>query len=88
MSEPDTTDLRTGAPIHDVDLTLPGAGHWEEILNSDAQEFGGSGVGNFGGVGTDANGNTRLVLPPLGVLWLRHRAGRHQDRRKLPAEHA
>jgi 1,4-alpha-glucan branching enzyme len=64
----------SGAPIHDVDLTLPATGHWEEILNSDAQEFGGSGVGNFGGVGTDANGNTRLALPPLGVLWLRHRA--------------
>ncbi|HCJ49484.1 MAG TPA: 1,4-alpha-glucan branching enzyme [Microbacterium sp.] len=63
----------SGSPIHDVDLTLPAVGPWEEIMNSDAQEFGGSGVGNLGGVTTDAHGNTRIVLPPLGVLWLRHR---------------
>ncbi len=63
----------SGAPVHDLDITLPEAGVWAEVLNSDAQEFGGSGVGNFGGVTTDAAGNARLVLPPLGVLWLRHR---------------
>ena len=63
-----------GSPRHDVRITLPEAGAWAEILNSDAQEFGGSGVGNFGGVTTDADGTATVVLPPLGVLWLRHQA--------------
>ncbi|WP_405375860.1 MULTISPECIES: 1,4-alpha-glucan branching protein GlgB [unclassified Microbacterium] len=63
----------SGSPIHDVEVTLPHGGAWGEIFNSDATEFGGSGVGNFGGVQADASGNARLVLPPLGVLWLRHR---------------
>jgi len=61
-----------GSPRHDVHLTLPETGAWAEILNSDAQEFGGSGVGNFGGVTTDADGTAQVTLPPLGVLWLRH----------------
>ncbi|MFS0867311.1 1,4-alpha-glucan branching protein GlgB [Microbacterium sp. 179-B 1A2 NHS] len=64
----------SGAPIADLDITLPGTGAWVEILNSDAEEFGGSGVGNLGGVTTDAHGNARVILPPLGVLWLRHDA--------------
>jgi 1,4-alpha-glucan branching enzyme len=36
--------------------------------------YGGSGVGNFGTVHADDNGRATLVLPPLGVLWLGHRA--------------
>ncbi|WP_394279569.1 1,4-alpha-glucan branching protein GlgB [Microbacterium sp.] len=63
----------SGAPIHDVALTLPRRGRWQEILNSDAQEFGGSGVGNLGGVSTDEHGTARIVVPPLGVIWLRNR---------------
>ncbi|MBN2195090.1 MAG: 1,4-alpha-glucan branching protein GlgB [Polyangiaceae bacterium] len=51
-------------------------GTWREILNTDAREFGGSGVGNFGAV--DAvpvpwHGrpvSLRLTLPPLGALFL------------------
>lgn len=62
-----------GSPRHDVRLTLPETGEWTEVLNSDAAEFGGSGVGNFGGVTTDADGTAQVTLPPLGVLWLRHR---------------
>ncbi|MDT3331192.1 1,4-alpha-glucan branching protein GlgB [Microbacterium sp. KSW-18] len=62
-----------GSPRHDVRLTLPETGVWAEVLNSDAAEFGGSGVGNFGGVTTDADGTAHVTLPPLGVLWLRHR---------------
>jgi 1,4-alpha-glucan branching enzyme len=43
---------------------------WRELLNSDAEAYGGSGVGNFGTVHADDNGRATLVLPPLGVLWL------------------
>src|SRR5690606_11301175 len=31
-------------------LGVPRRGYWRELLNSDATEYGGSGVGNFGGV--------------------------------------
>ncbi|MFT4211658.1 MAG: 1,4-alpha-glucan branching protein GlgB [Microbacterium sp.] len=64
-----------GAPQDDFELDLPEAGRWEEILNTDALAYGGSGVGNLGAVHTDAAGRARLTLPPLGALWLRHRAG-------------
>ena len=45
------------------------------MLNSDAEVFGGSGHGNLGAVTTDGRGSATLTLPPLGVLWLHHRAG-------------
>lgn len=55
---------------------LPFEGEWEEILNTDATEFGGSGVGNMGSVHTESipwNGRSQsavLQVPPLGVLFL------------------
>ncbi|WP_030272504.1 1,4-alpha-glucan branching protein GlgB [Streptomyces sp. NRRL B-24484] len=57
---------------------LPGADQlWEEALNTDAEEFGGSGLGNSHPVKAEAgawNGqqhSAELVLPPLATLWLR-----------------
>ena len=61
----------SGVPIHGFELDLPEAGTWREVLNSDAQEFGGSGVGNLGAVQAADGGRATMVLPPLGVLWLR-----------------
>ena len=58
----------------DFTLDLPESGAWEELLNSDALAYGGSGVGNLGTVHADDNGRATMVLPPLGVLWLGHRA--------------
>ena len=61
------TDYRVG---------VPRGGYWRELLNSDAAEYGGSGVGNFGGVEAaplPAHGrfhSLALRLPPLGVLFL------------------
>ena len=57
---------------------VPSAGHWRECLNSDASLYGGSGVGNHGGVDTvpvAAHGRfhaLNLRLPPLGLLVLKH----------------
>ena len=62
----------SGVPIDNHELDLPEPGKWHEILNTDAKEFGGSGVGNLGVVPADANGRATLVLPPLGALWLHH----------------
>jgi 1,4-alpha-glucan branching enzyme len=59
-----------------VGLPLPG--RWTEILNTDASAYGGSGVGNLGGVDAEAiswhgrPASAALRLPPLGTVWLRH----------------
>jgi 1,4-alpha-glucan branching enzyme len=54
----------------------PRAGFWREQLNSDAEIYGGSGVGNRGGVHTDEQGahgqaqSLVLTVPPLAVVLL------------------
>ncbi|PSL06132.1 1,4-alpha-glucan branching enzyme [Haloactinopolyspora alba] len=64
-------------PHENYRLGLPSAGSWDEVLNTDADVYGGSGVGNLGRVtaGTDAwhgrPASATLRLPPLGTLWLR-----------------
>ena len=66
----------SGGPRHDYRLGLPHAGRWNEILNTDAEQYGGSGVGNLGSVEAEAvpwHGqpySALLTLPPLGGLWL------------------
>jgi len=53
------------------------AGRWEEVLNTDAAVYSGSGVGNLGVIETEDVGwhghpvSASLQLPPLGTLWLR-----------------
>jgi 1,4-alpha-glucan branching enzyme len=53
------------------------AGRWREVLNSDAEGYGGSGVGNYGGVETapipyqGQRWSVMLTLPPLGAVFLR-----------------
>ncbi|RAK42660.1 1,4-alpha-glucan branching enzyme [Actinoplanes lutulentus] len=59
-------------------IGLPRAGRWTEVINTDAEIYGGSGVGNLGEVhaenipwhGFDAS--AALRVPPLGALWLRY----------------
>jgi 1,4-alpha-glucan branching enzyme len=53
-------------------LRLPSDGVWEEIVNTDAHDYGGSGVGNLGSV-TASDGSATIVVPPLATLWLRRR---------------
>jgi 1,4-alpha-glucan branching enzyme len=48
-------------------LPLPHEGKWREILNSDAEIYGGSGQGNLGVI--DArHGAAQVVLPPLATV--------------------
>lgn len=57
---------------------VPYDGWWHEVLNSDAEHYGGSGWGNLGGVAAApiaAYGrpySLTLNLPPLSVLFFRH----------------
>ncbi|MBC7441573.1 MAG: 1,4-alpha-glucan branching protein GlgB [Ramlibacter sp.] len=69
----------SGQPHTGYQVGLPLAGVWEEILNTDAEEFGGSGVGNLGAVEASETpwagrpASAVLTLPPLAGLWLRLR---------------
>jgi 1,4-alpha-glucan branching enzyme len=67
----------TPVPRDGYRLGVPRAGWWQEIANSDAVEYGGSGVGNLGGVDTEpiaSHGHDQsllLRLPPLGLVLLK-----------------
>jgi 1,4-alpha-glucan branching enzyme len=64
----------TPVPRYDHELGVPCGGTWEEILNSDAETYGGSGVGNLGSVtaaDTEWGGfahRLTVALPPLAVV--------------------
>jgi 1,4-alpha-glucan branching enzyme len=66
-------------PQEGYHLGLPIAGEWTEVINTDAEIYGGSGVGNLGTVTAHENphngqpASTRLRVPPLGTLWLTSR---------------
>ncbi|HEX5419709.1 MAG TPA: 1,4-alpha-glucan branching protein GlgB [Gammaproteobacteria bacterium] len=71
----------TPVPRRNYQVGVPRPGHWDEVLNSDAELYGGSGQGNFGGADSSpvtAHGryhSLSLTLPPLGVVVLRHAGG-------------
>ncbi|MFJ6074625.1 1,4-alpha-glucan branching enzyme [Streptomyces sp. NPDC093065] len=46
-----------------------GAVAWQEVLNTDAEEYGGSGVANPDPVKPE-DGSVRITLPPLATVWL------------------
>ncbi len=66
-----------GNPHEGYRVGLPFLGKWEEVLNTDAEIFGGSGVCNMGPIiAEDVPWNGRpasveLRVPPLGAVWLR-----------------
>jgi len=66
----------SGNPIGPYRIGLPSAGVWDEVINTDATEFGGSGVGNYGSVTASDEpfqgrpASVELTLPPLAGLWL------------------
>jgi 1,4-alpha-glucan branching enzyme len=64
------------APVlrHGYRIGVPGPGRWREVLNSDAGIYGGSNVGNLGGV-TAANvfwhnqpHSAEFTLPPMSAM--------------------
>jgi 1,4-alpha-glucan branching enzyme len=92
--------LRRGPAAHDIvvvalNLTpmpherfrigLPGGGVWHEALNSDAETYGGSGMGNLGRVMAEPTPwhgrphSMEIVLPPLSCLFFRGGIDRHAE---------
>ena len=66
----------TPVPRYGYRLGVPVPGHWREALNSDAALYGGSNVGNAGGVAADGGPSHEqphsllLALPPLATVIL------------------
>jgi 1,4-alpha-glucan branching enzyme len=63
-------------PRYEYRVGMPSSGRWREALNTDSAYYGGSGVGNLGGVDAEATPwhdqpySALLTLPPLGAVWL------------------
>ena len=80
----------TPVPRHDYRLGVPYAGFWRELANSDAAEYGGSGLGNLGGIeSTPVPSHGRvasltLTLPPLSMVVLGGERARSSVRSPRP----
>ncbi|MBI4914016.1 MAG: 1,4-alpha-glucan branching protein GlgB [Acidobacteria bacterium] len=73
----------TAQPHLEYRLGVPRPGRWRELLNSDAEAYGGQGWGNFGACEAEPHPfhgqphSLRLTLPPLAVVFLK--TGRVED---------
>jgi 1,4-alpha-glucan branching enzyme len=67
----------TPLPRFNYRVGVPRAGFWEEILNTDSKDYGGTGHGNLGGVEASPipfHGrphSLNLILPPLGAAFFK-----------------
>ncbi|MEM5786406.1 MAG: 1,4-alpha-glucan branching protein GlgB [Syntrophobacteraceae bacterium] len=74
----------TPVPRVNYRFGVPRSGFWKEMLNSDAKLYGGSGHGNFGGLEAmpiPSHGryySISVVLPPLGIVFLKSDAPREE----------
>ncbi|MFV0287359.1 MAG: alpha amylase C-terminal domain-containing protein, partial [Demequina sp.] len=70
-----------GNPHEGYRLGLPAGGPWDEVLNTDSELYGGSGVGNLGRVEAEDvrqgtwDHSALVRLPPLGAVFLRPHRG-------------
>jgi len=101
--------LRHGTSPHDTILVVgnftpmmrtnyrvgvPAGGYWRELVNSDSLEYGGSGVGNLGGVDAAPvpyHGrpfSLTLTLPPLGIMCFKRVATPEEEAEAKASEEA
>jgi 1,4-alpha-glucan branching enzyme len=70
----------TPVPRYNYRVGVPSPGRWQEVFNSDATEYGGSGMGNYGGVDAapvpyqGQPWSVMLALPPLAAVYLKPEA--------------
>ncbi|MEG8183766.1 1,4-alpha-glucan branching protein GlgB [Nocardia terpenica] len=66
----------SGAEHRDHRIGLPTPGRWREVLNTDSIAYGGSGIGNLGGVDATAEpwhgrpASAPITLAPNSAVWL------------------
>ncbi|MCC6953982.1 MAG: 1,4-alpha-glucan branching protein GlgB [Deltaproteobacteria bacterium] len=71
----------TPVPRFNYRVGVPHSGYWEELLNSDSFFYGGSDLGNNGGVTAEPlpahqyGQSISIVVPPLGVVFFRRMRG-------------
>jgi 1,4-alpha-glucan branching enzyme len=67
----------TPVPRFNYRVGVPRGGYWREILNSDANAYGGSGLGNYGGADAvpmpyeEYSHSLTLTLPPLAAVFFK-----------------
>jgi 1,4-alpha-glucan branching enzyme len=67
----------TPVPRHNYRVGAPRSSFWQELLNSDARDYGGSGQGNLGALEAapvpfhGMSHSLNLTLPPLSAVFLR-----------------
>jgi 1,4-alpha-glucan branching enzyme len=67
----------TSVPRFNYRIGVPGAGEWKELLNSDANEYGGLGYGNMGKTVAENKPfhgqpfSLNLTLPPMGAIFFK-----------------
>ncbi|MEK9578762.1 MAG: 1,4-alpha-glucan branching protein GlgB, partial [Aquiluna sp.] len=66
----------SGHPYHNFRVGLPHSGAWREVLNSDDERYGGSGVLNSGTIMAEniashsLDASAEITIPPLGAVFL------------------
>jgi len=66
----------TPTPRFNYEIGVPHSGRWNEVLNSDAKDYDGSGIGNMGGIEASPKPqhgkpfSLKLNLPPLSAIFL------------------
>jgi 1,4-alpha-glucan branching enzyme len=71
----------TPVPRQDYRVWVPEPGYYKELLNTDAGLYGGTNVGNYGGVHAEPipwlghDWSLKLTLPPLSVVFLKLQRG-------------
>jgi 1,4-alpha-glucan branching enzyme len=64
----------TPVPRYGYRIGVPGEGWYEEVVNTDAETYGGGNIGNYGGMHADAipwqgrSHSISVALPPLAVV--------------------
>jgi 1,4-alpha-glucan branching enzyme len=64
----------TPVPKYGYRIGVPSDGWYEEVINTDAETYGGGNIGNYGGMHADAipwqgrSHSISVTLPPLGVV--------------------
>lgn len=80
----------TPVPRSDYRVAVPRGGVWKEMLNSDAEVYAGSGMGNLGGVKAEAEPlhgrsfSITPVLPPLAVVFMKSEGGAGEEEDEGP----
>jgi 1,4-alpha-glucan branching enzyme len=68
----------TPVPRHNYRVGVPHSGYWQEIFNSDSQQYGGADFGNLGGVEAQyvswhgREYSLNLIVPPLGAVFFKN----------------